>query len=91
MHLDSEGQPLRWLRTDKAVHILRKLESEKVNAYGSKREFKQVLPNLLKEDDVDYGEGFSLPFCCHRQTCLQRRKGYENVLPPLSFIMAGLA
>ena len=31
MHLDSEGQPLRWLRTDKAVHILRRLEAEKVN------------------------------------------------------------
>lgn len=30
MHLDSEGQPLRWLATDTAINILRKLESEQV-------------------------------------------------------------
>ena len=32
MHLDSEGQPLRWLRTDKAIQILRRLETEKVKS-----------------------------------------------------------
>jgi len=30
MHLDSEGQPLRWLPTNTAINILRKLESEQV-------------------------------------------------------------
>ena len=30
MHLDSEGQPLRWLPTNTAITILRKLESEQV-------------------------------------------------------------
>jgi len=30
MHLDSEGQPLRWLPTNTAINILRKLETEQV-------------------------------------------------------------
>lgn len=30
MFLDNEGQPLRWLETSKAVHILRQLQSQQV-------------------------------------------------------------
>ena len=47
MHLDSEGQPLRWLRTDKAIAILRKLEAEKVIEFAAyKIQFRSIALTL---------------------------------------------